>query len=96
MHKRQPIWNNSNYIYLYIIYPIEIVLFCSKILFVLSILFVILYFCFYIIKIVYNIYYIITFPSKLSFSFRYFDANIADIKTLSAPNGVTNEAGANA
>lgn len=40
--------------------------------------------------------FIITFPKRLIFSFRYFEDNTADTITLNAPKGVTNEAGANA
>lgn len=38
----------------------------------------------------------LTFPNKFNLSLRYLEANIADTRTLSAPNGVTSDAGANA
>lgn len=42
------------------------------------------------------IYVLNTFPSRLIFSFKYFEDNTADTITLNAPKGVTREAGANA
>lgn len=38
----------------------------------------------------------LTFPSRFNLSLRYLDVNIADTRTLNAPNGVTSDAGANA
>jgi len=38
----------------------------------------------------------LTFPSRFSFSFKKYDDSTADTNTLSAPSGVTRDAGAKA
>lgn len=43
-----------------------------------------------------TIFYIFTFPRRLSFSFRNREESMAETKTLRAPRGVTKDAGANA